>query len=204
MRTVAALYVDATGPYRVMEGVSCWDITRDARTYAGPHPVVAHPPCERWGKYWYGGPGHERRRRGDDEGCFAAALAAVRRWGGVLEHPAHSSAWYTFGLADPPARGGWIAADWLDGLDGWTCHIEQGNYDHRAPKATWLYAVRVELPDLIWGPSGKTDGFHSPEERQRFKGTRHLERLSHRERRITPTPFAEVLVAMARTVAPRF
>jgi hypothetical protein len=78
---------------------SSGDEARDARLYAGPWPVVAHPPCERWGRYWHGGPSARVRRvKGDDAGCFASALASVRRYGGVLEHPAASSAWRAFGL----------------------------------------------------------------------------------------------------------
>jgi hypothetical protein len=66
---------------------------RDARLYAGPYPVVAHPPCERWGRYWGGAPAQfPRLKLGDDSGCFAAALAAVRKFGGVLEHPEGSHA----------------------------------------------------------------------------------------------------------------
>jgi hypothetical protein len=151
MTRVAALFVDARGVYSTIEGVELWDIERDARRYAGPHRVVAHPPCERWGRYWQGGPSAKvRRERGDDGGCFAAALAAVRRWGGVLEHPADSSAWRAFGLIAPPRSGGWVGAgDWV----GWTCCVEQGRYGHAAPKATWLYAVGVELPRLRWGVS---------------------------------------------------
>ena len=48
MRTVAALYVESDGPYAGLDGVDVWDEARDARTYAGPYPVVAHPPCARW------------------------------------------------------------------------------------------------------------------------------------------------------------
>lgn len=47
---IAALYVETDGAYFGLPGVDPWDEARDARKYAGPHPVVAHPPCQRWGK----------------------------------------------------------------------------------------------------------------------------------------------------------
>ena len=82
---IAALYVITSGIYYGLPDVDPWDEARDARRYAGPWPVVAHPPCARWGRYWFGSPSARvRYERGDDGGCFAAALAAVRTWGGVL------------------------------------------------------------------------------------------------------------------------
>jgi hypothetical protein len=51
---VAALYVTKGGCYFGLEGVDPWDEARDARTYAGPWPVIAHPPCQRWGRFWHG------------------------------------------------------------------------------------------------------------------------------------------------------
>jgi hypothetical protein len=201
---VAALYVHKGGVYWNLDGVDPWDRDRDARLYSGPWPVVAHPPCERWGRYWSGGPSAKvRRKRGDDGGCFAAALASVRRWGGLLEHPADSSAWKVFELLCPPRTGGggWVVADWLG---GWTCCVEQGHYGHRARKATWLYAVGVQLPSLEWGESDGIrleDGFHSNEERQaaRARGERPRERLSAVERLSTPVPFRDLLLSIAAT-----
>jgi hypothetical protein len=58
---VAALYVEHGGSYYGLPGVDPWDDARDARAYAGPHPVVAHPPCQRWGKFWAGQPLHIKR-----------------------------------------------------------------------------------------------------------------------------------------------
>jgi len=148
---VAALFVSAGGTYVGLPGVDAWDRSRDARLYAGPWPVVAHPPCERWGRYWGGSPRKPHQfKLGADDGCFASALASVRRWGGILEHPEGSHAWRHFGLNIPPRNGGWIMAD-FEG--GWTCCVEQGHYGHLARKATWLYAHGVELPSLIWGKS---------------------------------------------------
>lgn len=145
-----------------------------------------------------------RRQKGDDGGCFAAALAAVRKWGGVLEHPEASSAWAAFGLIAPPKSGGWVGAgDFI----GWTCCVEQGHYGHRARKATWLYAVRTALPDLIWGPSAAEarldEGYHSAEERRRATKAKPAgRRLTSREAAATPIPFRDLLIEIARSRRP--
>jgi hypothetical protein len=200
---VAALYVLPDGPYAALPDVEVWDITRDARQYQGPHPVVAHPPCERWGRYWSGGPSARMRRLlGDDNGCFAHALHCVRTYGGVLEHPADSAAWRAHGLFLPSRDGGWVYADWLG---GWTCCVEQGWYGHFARKATWLYAAHVVLPSLHWGRAPgqfvRLDaGDHSQEARLQGRDHSAVERLSHRQRQETPAPFRDLLLAMARSV----
>lgn len=206
---IAALYVQRGGCYWGLPGVDAWDEERDARGYAGPWPVVAHPPCERWGRYWSGGPSWRgpRKRLGDDRGCFAAALAAVRRWGGVLEHPEASHAWRAFGLVAPPRSGGWVRADALDGHGGWTCCVEQGAYGHRARKATWLYACGVEPPELKWGRAPGDfvrldNGVRSVEQRRRAVRTGACQRLSHRQRAATPLPFRDLLLNIARSAAP--
>lgn len=204
---IAALFVETNGCYFGLNGVDPWDRDRDARKYPGPHPVVAHPPCQRWCKlagfveHVYPG----RFKKGEDEGCFASALASVRRWGGVLEHPEGSAAWAHFGLITPPKSGGWVVADW-DG--GWTCSIEQGNYGHKARKATWLYANGVELPSLRWGMA-KGDfqwtsylEYNTDKGRRRATRTGIVQRLSKRQRAATPEPFRDLLISIARTAQP--
>lgn len=150
---IAALYVETGGCYFGLPDVDPWDEERDARLYAGPYPVVAHPPCQRWGDMWMGSPlviarTGVRKKLGDDGGCFEAALAAVRKYGGVIEHPEGSRAWSFFGLNKPPREGGWVVAD-FEG--GWTCRVEQIAYGHAVRKPTWLYAFGCELPSLRWG-----------------------------------------------------
>lgn len=210
--TVAALYVQPGGVYYDLADVEPWGLPeRDAREYAGPHPVVAHPPCSRWCRLaglvearW----GH---KRGEDGGCFKAALAAVRRWGGVLEHPAYSDAWAAFDLNRPPSGGGWVNAD-LQG--GWTCYVEQWRYGHPAKKATWLYACTRELPTLKWGllaDASVTTKLatckHSEDRRpvgmvswcgNHTKSTEKRRRLSSKEASGTPLEFRDVLLDIAR------
>lgn len=195
--TVAALFVSRRGPYWDRPDVDAWDEERDARLYDGDLPVVAHPPCSRWCRLaglvearW----GH---KRGDDGGCFASALANVRRCGGVLEHPAYSDAWEAHGLIPPPTGGGWVNADFVG---GWTCYVEQGRYGHPAKKATWLYAVGVELPSLRWGstPDSQITAAVSWCGNRTWSGA-NRRRIGKHEASATPQEFAERLLSMART-----
>jgi hypothetical protein len=199
MDKVAALFVEADGAYIGLPGVEPWDESRDARRYSGPHP-----PCQRWGRYWHGAPNKPNQyRMGEDAGCFAAALTAVRNYGGVLEHPAHSRAWEFFGLKSPPKDGGWIRAD---EYDGWTCHVEQGHYGHMSRKATWLYAVGVDLPALQWGASGQR--IHPVAlERYGYEKARRIGMMAMvggkdktKIRNATPPQFRDLLLGMARSV----
>lgn len=200
---IAALYVETDGTYFGLPNVEPWDAKRDARTYAGPHAVIAHPPCERWGRYWHGGPSSKvRKKRGDDGGCFEAALASVRRWGGVLEHPAHTSAWKAFGLVPPPLWGRWGPVD-LQG--GFGCSLEQGRYGHQARKCTWLYMARCQAIDLDWGPMPPRqrldEGFHTAEERKaaRAAGRTPRPRTSTAQNLATPVAFRDVLIRIAES-----
>lgn len=211
MRTVAALYVETDGCYFGLPGVDPWDEASDARLYAGPHPAVAHPPCQRWGKLWAGQPlwikrTGERKIKGDDGGCFAAALASIRKWGGIIEHPWGSHAWPHFGLNVPPRSGGWIMAD-FEG--GWTCCVEQGQYGHYARKPTLLVAYGCDLPELRWGHSeARLDP--AVVARMGLKRAKRLGEVGARgggkdsaPRIGTPAEFRDLLISIARTASVR-
>lgn len=219
---IAALYVETGGCYFGLPGVDPWDEARDARRYAGPYPVVAHPPCARWSRLAGFTQARFGLKRGADGGCFAAALAAVHRYGGVLEHPAHSDAWKHFSLPKPSGTDGWT----LGLFGGASCYVEQGRYGLPVKKATWLYAFGVELPELRWGYTPDSDGEQPNGEfggmdawRDRFKGrkeswvaSKDKPRGPNGERRrashlgltsTTPPVFRDVLIAMAQTALPR-
>lgn len=190
---VAALYVQKDGIYFGLPDVDPWDETRDARSYTGPHPVVAHPPCNTWCQLAsVNAVRYEGFHIGHDHGCFKAALVDVRRFGGVLEHPAYSLAWPAFGLTKP------IRGTWTKSLDdpGWVGQVSQSAYGHPARKRTWLYYVGSEPPfDLEWadepGEAVIGGGINSGE----CVGRRKIEQ---REASATPIAFRDVLLDLAR------
>jgi hypothetical protein len=185
---VAALFVQTGGCYFGLPDVDPWDEARDARLYDGPWPVVAHPPCNRWGQLARVNHARYGTPLGDDGGCFAAALAAVRRWGGVLEHPAHTLAWRTFGLPRP-RRG-----CWQQSFDdpGYVTELSQVAYGHPARKRTWLYLVGAPL-GLDWREPPHTHvvgaGIHSGESSWAPRDEDSMR---------TPPVFRDVLLALAR------
>jgi len=132
--TVAVLFARADSNYKAMAGCDVWDAERDARRWPGGAPVVAHPPCRAWGALR-----HRAKPREDEKALAFFAVAQVRQFGGVLEHPAHSTLWPAAGLPQPGER---------DEFGGWTLPISQSWWGHRAEKATWLYIVGCAPADL--------------------------------------------------------
>lgn len=208
---IAALYVEKDGAYFGIDGVDPWCESRDARKYPGPHPIVAHPPCQRWGRFWHGSTAKPHQfKMGDDGGCFAAALEALRKWGGVLEHPCDSRAWGAefFNLRKPPRAGGWVEAS--PGL--WTCCVYQGHYGHFAGKPTWLLVSGVaqsDLPELRWG--GVEQRLHPKAlEKYGYEKARRIGMMAMvggkdktRIRNATPEEFRDVLLSIARKAGPK-
>lgn len=192
--TVAALFVETNGCYFGLDGVDPWDVERDARRYPGPHPVVAHPPCQLWTsmafvnfKRW----GGAHNRPGNDAGCFAMALYMVRLFGGVLEHPAFSRAWYAHELTRPEGIG------WMNcGKDEWVCEVWQSAYGHQARKRTWLFYCGPQPPELNWErtPGTHQIGFHDQRGKARNKPT-----VSKKGANATPVNFRDTLIQLART-----
>ncbi len=143
---VAVLFARADSVYKTLPECDVYDEARDARTWPGGTPVVAHPPCKRWSslnnlvlvRYPHRA---AEFAHGNDGGLFSLALAAVRRWGGVLGHPSQSRAWRKFDLPRP-ARGVWQRGI----CGGWCIELDQAAFGHVARKRTWLYAVTDDPP----------------------------------------------------------
>lgn len=131
---VSVLFARANSIYKTMPGCDVFDLARNAMTYAGQLPVIAHPPCRAWGRLR-----HLAKPRDNERECALFAVAQVRRCGGVLEHPWASSLWPAAGLPMPGQFDAW---------GGFTFGVMQGDFGHAAPKATWLYIVGLKPAEL--------------------------------------------------------
>jgi len=193
-RLIAALFVQPDGCYEGLHDVDAWPEHRDARLYDDALPVVAHPPCQLWGNMAavnYARWGGEHNKPGNDGGCFASALASVRRCGGVLEHPKSSRAFAAHGI-DKPHGIGWQQIT----KTVWVCEVWQSAYGHRANKATWLYYCGNNAPhELRWDrPKGTHQvGFQDQRGKARNKPT-----LGKKEANATPIAFRDELIELAR------
>lgn len=186
---IAALYVDPRGPYANLPGVDAWDEARDARLYDGPWPVVAHPPCGPWGSL-------RHLDRFGDRSCGLVAVDQVRRWGGVLEHPARSS---LYARANLPAPGGFP-----DEYGGFSVEVCQCDWGHVARKRTWLYVVGGVVPAERPAPLEPTH-WVSGGRRRNPKSDGQLvpagiKVCSPTQRRRTPRLFRDFLLSIARSV----
>lgn len=190
--TVAVLFARADSHYKQMDGVEVYDMERDARTYDGPWPVVAHPPCRAWGRLrTFANP------RPDERNLARLAVALVREFGGVLEHPDSSTLWAAQRLPEPGQ---------VDAFGGWTLGISQHWWGHRAEKLTRLYIVGCAPRDIPEMPMALGDATHViAQHRTLPDGSRLVKgmpgwrpEVSKAEREHTPPELAAWLVELAR------
>ena len=184
MRQVAVLFARADSIYKTMPGCDVYDIERDARTWPGGCPVVAHPPCRAWASLR-----HCAKPREGEKDLARIAISHVRTFGGVLEHPVRSLLWPEAGLPEPGM---------IDAYGGWTLIVDQHWFGHRAQKRTRLYICGVlpsEAPiiPLRLGEATHTVGLWSGRDRARCRPS-----VTKAEFESTPPPLAAWLVELAR------
>lgn len=195
MTPIAVLFARADSIYKQIHGCDVYDIERDASTWPGGAPVVAHPPCRAWSKLSY-----FAKPRPDEKGLALFAVDQVRRFGGVLEHPKDSKLWDAVDLPRP-------APGVLDAFGGWTLPIVQHWWGHRAEKKTWLYIVGCRPDEIPQVPLKLGNATHViTQGRTRRKDGSRLKKgmpgwrpdVSAAEREHTPPALAEWLVELAR------
>jgi hypothetical protein len=177
--SVSVLFARADSHYKALPGVDVWDAERDARRWPGGAPVVAHPPCRAWGLLR-----QFAKPREDEKALAPWAVEQVRRFGGVLEHPARSSLWNELGLPKP--------GEFEDEFGGYTLEIDQFHWGHKAEKRTWLYVVGAKSVPAMPRREGRPTHVVRP-----CKNGTGAKIITKPEREHTPPGLAAWLVALA-------
>ncbi len=177
LSTVTVLCAQPRSIYNEIPGVDVYDAARDAFTFPGGSPVVAHPPCRLFGRLR-----HYVTDTDTDTEKFLGEFCAdqVRRNGGVLEHPAGSVLWKLADLPQPGQSQG----------EGFTLALPQWWFGHLSDKLTWFFFSGIDRANLPEIPM-RLDSYDR----------RPVKNLSHRQREATPRALAEWLVECARRTA---
>lgn len=179
MNNIAVLFARSDSIYKSIDGLDVYDIKRDARSFNGSQPVIAHPPCRAWGRL-----SHFANPRPDEKDLAHFAIDKVRKNGGVLEHPEYSKLWAAGQLPFPGET---------DKFGGWTLPLPQYWFGHLARKNTWLYIVGINPANLPPIPFilGEAEFVVSTSKRKYAKCKPEIPR-KHRE--ATPVNFANWLI----------
>lgn len=180
MRTIAVLCAATNSIYKTLPGLEVYDIKRDARTFQGGMPVVAHPPCRGWSAYC----SHQAHATEEEKQLGVWCAEQVRQWGGVLEQPAHSRLFQAAGLPLPGQS---------SPCGGFTLDIEQAWWGYPMKKRTWLFFAGIAQFDLAVP--------YRPHDSRSGEGDRRRQqRMSKNQRAATYPALAKWLVAAARMV----
>lgn len=192
-RTVAVLCAARKTSYREIPGVEIYDEVRDARTFPGGMPVIAHPPCRRWttfganmlkatAKHGNRLPTDAEIKQERELGLWCARQ--VQENGGILEQPAGSKLFESAGLPLPGLP---------QSPESFSLHVWQAWWGYPLKKGTWLYFCGIskfviEIP-FVLRPLNTHDGREWD-----FKISHSSRMRSH-----TVPAFANWLVDLART-----
>lgn len=174
---VAVLCVQRNSVYRDMLGVETYDQERDARTFPGGMPVIAHPPCRAWSRHC----SHQAKPDAGEKDLGLWCVDQVRKWGGILEQPAGSRLWDAAQLPKP---------GWTHTRDLWAMEVWQAWWGYPMRKATWLLFARI-CPMTVRTPL---------QLHPRGCDRRREQLMSKNERSKTTEQFARWLVTTARLV----
>ncbi len=162
--------------------VDPWTVERDAKRYAGPLPVIAHPPCGPWGRLRF-------MCTKQDATCGPRAVEQVRAFGGVLEHPADSLLFKRCRLPFP--------GELPDEFGGRTYAVRQVAWGHCCEKPTWLYVVGVDHRQIV--SNIRTGGVPTHRVTSGPRGPQ-LPSASKARRIHTPPAFVDFLISIAQSV----
>jgi hypothetical protein len=184
MDVIPVLFTRKDSIYLSLPNTDCFDIDRNAKSYTGSSPIIAHPPCRSWGVL-----AHLAKPREGEKELAPWAVDLVRKNGGVLEHPRGSGLWREKPLPLPGQ---------FDEFGGFTFPVFQLWFGHKAQKATFLYicgCLPLQLPavPLHLGSASYVVA------KSRSKHQK-LPEISKSDRERTPVLFAEFLIDIVKVI----
>jgi hypothetical protein len=165
---ISILFAAKDSIYKTIPDLDVWDEDRDALKWLGGNPGVFHPPCRLWSKWM----GHLAKAPLSEMELARWSVEQVKKWGGILEHPAESKLFKEMNLPH--------------------VEVDQFHWGHLMRKRTWLYVCGIScLPPM---PFRKGD----PEVRWDNRNSTKLPYLTKKQRQATPLDFALWLVEAAK------
>lgn len=178
---ISVLFTRKDSVYKSMN-LDCYDIERNALTWAGGNPIIAHPPCRSWGQL-----SHFANPRPGEKELAIYSINQIRKYGGVLEHPRASRLWKEMNLP---------LGKQTDEYGGYTISINQSWFGHKAEKKTLLYICGVERNNLPEIPL-KFDLIEYVVSSSRKKAGK--KEISKADRERTPIDLAKWLIQVAES-----
>ena len=179
---ISVLYVREDSRYKEYN-VDCWDIKRNAFNYSGSNVIIAHPPCRAFSKL----KAFSKHPPIEKEYAYRC-VDLIRKNGGILEHPRHSSLWQEKKLPLPGKT---------DVFGGYTICINQSWFGHKAEKKTFLYICGISINKLPPVPISFDAITHQVGSSKKENGKKEV---SISERELTPVKLIDWLIEVARLI----
>ncbi len=181
---VSALFVRKDSIYKAM-GLDCWDSERNALLWPGGNAGIFHPPCRGWGRLRKFSVATEEEKE-----LAVWSVNQVRRWGGVVEHPASSDLWRYCNLP---------LGNQVDQYGGFTLSVNLHWFGFPAEKKTYLYIVGCLprcIPAYPLSFDAITHKIRFPDRRGR-SGEKNLPKS---QRDVTPVLMATWLISLCEKI----
>ena len=131
---IPVLFTAHNSFYNDIDIFDCYDEKRNAFSYTGRSPLIAHPPCRLFSRLRKFSTAAIKEKQ-----CAFFALARIRQFGGILEHPRSSTLWLD---------GNFKLDGSVDEYGGFLRSVNLSWFGFPAQKKTMLYFVGINPGSL--------------------------------------------------------
>jgi len=160
--------------------IEVYDRIRDARTFPGNTPIIAHPPCRGWSVKLK----HQAKPKPGEKELGLWCCEQLLKCGGILEQPAFSELFAAAGFPRPGIK---------SRSEVWTVNVDQSWWGYPIRKQTWLAIVGIPRHSLRIPYRPHESG----------NDARLIHCMSKKQRSATTKEFAMWLINAAKQASPR-